>query len=251
MMDNNPSYKDIDLILAEKQKIIDKLKKENQSLLKIISHDIRAPFTQLFAMMQLLDLEDRGITLTQRHYFDRMYQSLASGMEMVKNLHDVRALDQENITVVKEEIRLIPIIEKVNQSFSKLAELKSIKINFEKGRLDPEIKTDFYVLEKILSNVLSNAIKYPDNGTEVSVKLEKRGADIIIIYEDSGPGIPQDELTRIFDKYTKCSPKPTMGESTTGLGLYLAKHLAELIDGRIEAGNITNAGLRVRIILSE
>jgi len=251
MMDNNPSYKDIDLILAEKQKIIDKLKKENQSLLKIISHDIRAPFTQLFAMMQLLDLEDSEITSNQRHYFDRMYQSLASGMEMVKNLHDLRALDQEDISAVIEEIHLVPIIEKINQSFTKLADLKSIKINFEKGRLDPEIKTDAYILEKILSNVLSNAIKYPDNGTEISIKLEKRGTDIIIIYEDGGPGIPQDELPRIFDKYSKCSPKPTMGESTTGLGLYLAKHLAELIDGRIEVNNKTNGGLRVRIILPE
>ena len=250
-MENNPSYRDMDLILAEKQKIIDKLKYENQSLLKIISHDIRAPFTQLFAMMQLLDLESNEITPNQRHYFDRMYQSLASGMEMVKNLHDVRALDQETITVVMEEMRIIPLIEKVNQSFSKLASLKSITINFEKGRLDPEIKSDSYVLEKILSNVLSNAIKYPEKGSEVSVKLEKRGTEIIIIYEDNGPGIPQEELPSVFDKYAKLSPRPTTGESTTGLGLYLAKHFAEMIEGRIEVENITKTGIRVRIILPE
>ena len=250
-MENNPSYRDMDLILAEKQKIIDKLKYENQSLLKIISHDIRAPFTQLFAMMQLLDLESNEITPNQRHYFDRMYQSLASGMEMVKNLHDVRALDQETITVVMEEMRIIPLIEKVNQSFSKLSSLKSITINFEKGRLDPEIKSDSYVLEKILSNVLSNAIKYPEKGSEVSVKLEKRGTEIIIIYEDNGPGIPQEELPNVFDKYAKLSPRPTTGESTTGLGLYLAKHFAEMIEGRIEVENITKTGIRVRIILPE
>ena len=89
MMENSASYRDIDLILAEKQKIIEKLQKENQSLLKIISHDIRAPFTQLFAMMQLLDLENGDeISPSQRHYFDRMYHSLANGMEMVKNLQD-------------------------------------------------------------------------------------------------------------------------------------------------------------------
>ena len=250
-MDKNPSYKDIDLILAEKQRIIDKLKKENQSLMKIISHDIRAPFTQLLAMIQMLDLERNEISPNQQHYLDRMYMSLASGMEMVKNLHDVRALEQENITVVKEEIRLIPIIEKVNQSFSKLAGLKSIKINFDKGRLDPEIKTDSYILEKILSNVLSNAIKFPESGSEVTVKLEKRGNEIIIIYEDNGPGIPQEELARVFSKYDKLSPKPTMGESTTGLGLYLARQFTGLIDGSIEVTNITRSGLRVRITLPE
>ena len=250
MMENSSSYKDIDLILAEKQKIIEKLQKENESLLKIISHDIRAPFTQLFAMMQLLDLENGDINPSQRHYFDRMYHSLASGMEIVKNLHDIRSLDQDNITVVKEKIRLIPLIEKVNQSFSKLAGLKSIKINFKKGSLDPEIKTDSYVLEKILANALSNAIKYPEDGTNVRIKLEQRGDEVIIIYEDGGPGISDEELPEIFEKYTKLSTQPTMGESTTGLGMYLAKNFTELIDGKIEIGNISeNGGLRVRISL--
>lgn len=250
MMENSSSYKDIDLILAEKQKIIEKLQKENESLLKIISHDIRAPFTQLFTMMQLLDLEEGDISPSQRNYFDRMYHSLASGMEMVKNLHDIRSLDQDNITVVIEKISLIPLIEKVNQSFSKLAGLKSMKIGFEKGSLDPEIKTDSYILEKILSNVLSNAIKYPEDGTEVKINLEQRGDKVIIIYEDGGPGISDEELPAIFEKYTKLCTQPTMGESTTGLGMYLAKNFAKLIDGKIEIGNISeNGGLRVRISL--
>ena len=248
-MDSNTSYRDIDLILAEKQKTIDLLKKENQSLMKIISHDIRAPFTQLFAMMQLLDLESEDITPTQRHYFDRMYHSLASGMEMVKNLHDVRALEKDNISVVMEEIRLIPLIEKASQSFSKLADLKSIKICFEKGTLDPEIRTDSYILEKILANILSNSIKYSETHTEVRIRIEKRGAEIVIIYEDEGPGVPEDELSRLFEKYAKLSPKPTMGESTTGLGLYLAKQFAGLIEGRIEASNLSGRGLRIKVIL--
>jgi K+-sensing histidine kinase KdpD len=251
MMENSSSYKDIDLILSEKQKTIEKLQKENQALLKIISHDIRAPFTQLFAMIQLLDLENEDIKPSQRHYFDRMYHSLASGMEMVKNLHDIRSLDQDQITVVKEEIRIIPLIEKVNQSFQKLAGLKSININFEKGSLNPEIKTDSYLLEKILANVLSNAIKYPEDGTEVRIKLEQRGEEVIIIIEDGGPGISESELPLIFEKYTKLSTQPTMGESTTGLGIFLAKNFVEMIDGKIEIANISdNGGLRVRISLS-
>lgn len=251
MMENSSSYKDIDLILSEKQKTIEKLQKENQHLLKLISHDIRAPFTQLFAMLQLLDLENEDIKPSQRHYFDRMYHSLASGMEMVKNLHDIRSLDQDQITVVKEEISIIPLIEKVKQSFQKLAGLKSININFEKGSLNPEIKTDSYLLEKILSNVLSNAIKYPEDGTEVRIKLEQRGEEVIIIIEDGGPGISESELPLIFEKYTKLSTQPTMGESTTGLGIFLAKNFVEMIDGKIEIANISdNGGLRVRISLS-
>lgn len=250
MMENSSSYRDIDLILAEKQKIIEKLQKENQNLLKIISHDIRAPFTQLFAMIQLLDLENGNLNVTQRHYFDRMYHSLASGMEMVKNLHDLRSLDQDQITVVKEEISIIPLIEKVNQSFQKLAGLRSIKISFEKGSLNPDIKTDSYLLEKILSNVLSNAIKYPEEGTEVRIKLEQRGEELIIIFEDGGPGIPVSEIPMIFEKYSKLGTHPAMGESTTGLGMYLARKFVELIDGRIEVTNVSeNGGLRVKILL--
>ena len=251
MMDGNPAYKDIDLILAEKQKIIDKLQKDNQSLLKIISHDIRAPFTQLFAMMQLLDLENDNITPTQQHYFDRMYHSLASGMEMVKNLHDCRTIDQGNISVVKEDLHIIPFIEKISQSFFRLAKLKSINIHLDKGSLNTEIKTDSYILEKVFTNIISNAIKFSGNDSTIIIKLEKRESGFIIIFEDNGPGIPEDELSRVFDKYTKLSPKPTMGESTTGTGLYLAKYFVELIDGNIEVENIADYGLRVKVILSD
>lgn len=250
-MDNNPSYKDIDLILSEKQRIIDKLQKENQSLLKIISHDIRAPFTQLFAMMQLIDLESDEISDNLRHYLDRMYHSLASGMEMIRNLHDVRAIERDDISVVFEEIRIVPLIEKVIQGFDKLAGLKSISLNLERGSLDPEIKTDSYILEKILTNIVSNAIKYSENGSRVSLRLEKRGDKIMIITEDEGPGIPESEIKEIFEKYRKLSPKPTLGESTTGLGLYVTEHLTCLIKGTVEVENLTDTGLRVKIILPE
>lgn len=250
MMDSDSPYRDFDLILADKQKTIDKLKKENESLLKIISHDIRAPFTQLFAMMQLLDLENEDINPTQQHYFDRMYHSLACGMEMVQNLHDARTLDQESISVVHEEIRLIPLIEKVSQSFERLAALKSIKISFEKGSIDPEIRSDSYILEKILAKILSNAIKYPADATEVKITLEKRGDEHVIVIEDGGPGIPNEELVKIYDKYSKLSTTPTMGESTTGLGMYLARKFASLIEGRIEVSNVSDqGGLRVKIFL--
>jgi K+-sensing histidine kinase KdpD len=251
MTKSDPSNKDLDLILAEKQKMIDKLRNENEALLKIISHDIRAPFTQLFAMMQLLDLEEGDISDNQRHYFDRMYHSLASGMEMVKNLHDCRAIDKNNISVVSEDLQLVPFIEKIIQSFHKLANLKSISLKFEKGSLNPVIITDAYILEKIFSNIVSNAIKFPENGSQVIIKLEKRGSNIIIIFEDDGPGIPEDELPQVFDKYSKLSPKPSMGESTTGLGMYLAKYFVELIGGNIEAENVTDLGLRVKVLLPE
>jgi K+-sensing histidine kinase KdpD len=172
-------------------------------------------------------------------------------MEMVKNLHDGRAIDKENITVVSEELHLIPFIEKITQSFYKLARLKSISLNFEKGSLNPVIMTDAYILEKIFANVLSNAIKFPENGSQVTIKMEKRVSDIIILFEDDGPGIPEIELPKIYEKYSKLSPKPSMGESTTGLGMYLAKYFVERIKGRMEVENISNSGLRVKVILPE
>jgi signal transduction histidine kinase len=112
------------------------------------------------------------------------------------------------------------------------------------------IKIDKIRIEHVFLNLLSNAIKYPEDGTEVKIKLEQRGEEIIIIIEDGGPGIPESEIPMIFEKYMKLSPKPSMGESTTGLGMYLAKNFVELIDGKIEITNISdNGGLRARISL--
>lgn len=250
-MEGENSYKDLSVILAEKQKTIDRLTNENQSLLKIISHDIRAPFSQMYALLQIMELEGGGSSENQKDYIERMYHSVLGGMEMIKNLHDSRTIDNGLISAKMDEVELVPFLERTIRHFDILSRLRSIEIDFHKNNSNPVIRTDKYLLEKIINNLVSNSIKYSGDNTKITIHIEREDGATAIVVEDEGPGINEEDFSKVFNKYSKQGSKPARGEATTGLGLYLSKKFAELINGQIIIENIEKAGLRVVVLLPD
>ncbi len=243
------TYKELSLIIAEKQKVIDQLTKEKFSLLKTISHDIRSPFNQLFALLQLMELETDNMNADIKAYIDKMYHSVIGGMEMIKNLHDLRALDQGSITLTPSPFRLKRTVEQVVRSFHIQARLKSVKLELMPVPEELEINNDNILLKKILENIISNAIKYPEAGSAVFIEVTTDRKYIIFTIRDQGPGIPEKEMDQAFNKFKKLSPLPSGGENTTGLGLYLAHRFAVMAGGNIKIENHKEGGLEVRVIL--
>lgn len=248
-MDGERTYKDLSVILAEKQKTIDKLTEENQSLLKIISHDIRAPFSQMYALLQIMELEEGESSENQKGYIERMYHSVLGGMEMIKNLHDSRTLDQGLVSVNMEEVELVPFLERTLRHFDIHSRLRSIKIQFNKGESSPSIQTDKYLLEKVINNLISNSIKFSEDNTTISIRYDIEKDAVVIIVEDEGPGIKEEDFSKVFNKFSKQGNKPTRGEATTGLGLFLSEKFIKLINGTIKVENIKNSGLRVKVLI--
>jgi len=248
-MDSESTYRDLSVILADKQKTIDKLIEENQSLLKIISHDIRAPFSQMYALLQIMELEGAGSSENQKDYIERMYHSVLGGMEMIKNLHDSRTIDQGQLSAKMEEVELVPFLERTIRNFDIHARLRSIKIKFQKIKANTVINTDKYLLEKIISNLISNSIKYSEDNTKITIHLEKEANAISIVVDDEGPGLKEEDFSNVFNKYSKLGNRPAKGEATTGLGLYLSKKYIKLINGQIKVENIKESGLRVIVSL--
>jgi signal transduction histidine kinase len=249
-MENSDAYNEISIIVAEKQKIIDQLTFENNSLLKTISHDIRGPFNQIFALLQLMELEMPDTMEKSRDYIDRMYQSVISGMELVKNLQELRNIDQGKVSIHKEETDLAMLINKSINSFRIPGRIKKISIDFTSPDVPVNIFTDPVILKKSLECVLSNAIKYSPLGSKVTVQLSQLDDAVCLEVLDMGPGIIEKELSEIYKKFVKLSPSPTGGESSSGLGMYLANELLTYLGYGIKIENRTNGtGLSVRILI--
>src|SRR5262249_400306 len=86
---------------------------------------------------------------------------------------------------------------------------------------------------QVLGNLVSNAVKYSPPNTTVSVRTEQRDDSVVIYVADQGPGIPADEQNKLFTQFGKLSPRPTGGESSTGLGLWIVKHLVTIQNGEV------------------
>jgi signal transduction histidine kinase len=84
-----------------------------------------------------------------------------------------------------------------------------------------------------MDNLLSNALKYSPKQSTVIVKASSEGDKTLIWVEDNGPGLSKEEQNRLFDKFSKLSPKPTSNESSTGLGLYIVKKFIDAMKGRV------------------
>jgi two-component system sensor histidine kinase/response regulator len=101
----------------------------------------------------------------------------------------------------------------------------------------------------VLDNLLTNAIKFSNSGSEVSVRVSRDDRALLIAVEDHGLGIPADELGNLFQPFGRTSVRPTGGESSTGLGLAISRRIVEAHKGRIEVDSTGGLGSTFRVIL--
>jgi signal transduction histidine kinase len=209
------------------------LKDEKYHLLKLINHDIRSPFNRLFALLQLFELDSGELTPQQEEYMNSMYLSILSGLEMIQNLRDMREIDAGNIEISIETISLPEILQNSIRSFSRQMELKKISVKIESVDSDMEIVTDGYYLQRVVENVLSNAIKFSKSGKEVLVNARCTDGTCQIEITDFGEGIKQNEAHMLFQKFKKLSSFATGGEGSLGLGLHNARAIITMMNGNI------------------
>ena len=235
----------------DKDRVIKELSEEKNSLLKIISHDIRGPFNQMFALLQLLELESKEISSSYSAYFDKMYLAVIDGMEMIRNLHDARSIDNGNIPLNFRPVGFQAVILQSIRNFGILSRIKNITIVFNPAEPDREINTDKVLLGKVFDAVLSNAVKFSPPGSTVSVKVMREQGEVQAEISDEGPGLKENEIQDIFKKYQKLTPRPTLGEHTTGLGMYIAKAFTGMLGGVTHVSGTAKGGLCVQITLKD
>lgn len=241
--------KDLSALLEEKKNLIEELKEEKASLLRVISHDIKSPFNQLFALIQLFELEDENLGERQKEYIDKMYHAVISGIEMIQNLQDFRSIDEHNLQVSMEKLDAGNMLKKLVTRYQIQARLSKVRIHYH---LNPEsfiIHTDEILMLKVLEKILSNAIKYSDPGSTVEIEAEQAASEIHFRIKDEGPGLTRDELSFIYEPFRTLSTKPTTGGGTTGLGMFIARKIADILGARLTVKPRRKTGLEVSLTI--
>jgi two-component system, sensor histidine kinase and response regulator len=219
--------------IEDLQAELTQLKDEKYHLLKLINHDIRSPFNRIFALLQLFEMETGELGTQQKEYVDSMYLSILSGLEMIQNLRDMREIDAGHIEIEHTVVHMAEIIHKSIRAFSKQTELKNITI---RANINPEegvISTDEFYVQRIVENVLSNAVKFSKRGKEVIVNMTNTGVGIEISVQDFGEGVKHEEEHLLYQKFKKLSCNATGGEGCLGLGLHNTVYFLNRLNGTI------------------
>ena len=208
-----------------------------------VSHELRTPLTSIkgFVSTLLQDTEGYFDTETRQEFYgiidnecDRL-KRLIDDLLNVSRIESGRALQMHWGT-----FEPLAIIEKVMQAQRSYTDKHRLILDFN-GEV-PQIVGDADKFDQILTNLISNAIKYSPFGGEVRVEVDSSDHDLTISVTDHGIGVPADKLSRIFEKFERIDNRDTRQAGGTGIGLFLVKHLIERHEGTISVTSTVGKG---------
>lgn len=243
------------LILLENQFIIERAKKahayfENfkKQFLKNISHEFRTPMNSIIGYTELL--KDTNLDNSQKDYISNIDNSSHMMMDNIENLLDLMQVESGVVEAKNESFDPFLEFERLSSEYCTIAENNKQQIFF---LVDPhipkELKGDFYKIKRVLSNLISNAMKYSKNKDGriiVELKARYNEENVLIEYSvsDNGVGISQDRLKTILRPFAAVHEKQRIAESGVGIGLNLSHKLLNLMDSKLKVKSQLGKGSR-------
>ncbi|MEM7336012.1 MAG: PAS domain-containing sensor histidine kinase [Chloroflexota bacterium] len=222
--------------LMELNNRLNDLLSEKEEILGLVAHDLKTPLTTINLNADLLQHCSKSVDDPKFLLRVEKIKSLCWRMlDIVKLLLETGELDFGQSEISKDCIELNQFIIGIINDNQAHASRKSIEIILEKPEETLFIEGDARKLSLVLENLISNALKFSFLEQEIKIKLFKINHLIQIEVCDSGQGLTESDLKNLFQRYSRLSAQPTGGESSSGLGLYIAKHWVEKMNGSIQA----------------
>jgi signal transduction histidine kinase len=212
-------------------------------MLGIVAHDLRSPLNVICLRAGLL--REAATDPAARGSIESILRTVSRMDALIAGLLDTAAIESGQFRVVKDDCPASEIVSSLTDVFTPLAGEKGVELSARIEPADLVVAADRDRLIQLLANLLSNAVKFSGRGDRVELRATSAGGGVIFEVSDSGPGIPAELRPRIFDRYWK-GRGPGGG---VGLGLYIAKAIAEAHGGDIGVESEEGAGTSFRVRL--
>jgi signal transduction histidine kinase len=210
-------------------KEIDTLKSD---FVSTVSHDLRSPLTLMRGYATMLEMAGE-LNEQQKSYIRMIVQGVDNMAKLVNNLLDLGRIEF-GVGLQVDSIPVLDILERVTGSLQMQAKQKQISIGVEIPKdLPHAIEADQALLQQALYNLVENALKYTPEGGEVTIHLQTAPSELTFAVQDSGIGIPKNDLPRLFEKFYRGTHREALAQRGTGLGLAIVKSIAERHGGSV------------------
>ena len=226
---------------------LETLNGEMEGLIEIVAHDLKAPISKTRALLEMVDREaaDQGTG----QVLDMADQVLDNGMELIRDILTIRTVEGTEESSLRESVELNALVQATANPYIGESKSKDIALQLDLPEEPITLKSTPQAIQRILENLLSNALKFSFPGTQVTLALRKTGKQVLISVQDQGPGISAEDQQRMFRKFQRLSARPTGGEHSTGLGLSIVKALSERIGGDIKVESHLGKGALFTLVL--
>lgn len=218
--------------IADKNKKLEQLNEEKDILTKVVVHDMRNPLTALLGSIELL-ATDPILDTEQNEYIKIATKAGTKLKYMINGFLSAVQIQQETVAFKMIRTSIDELTSQLIESMESSASLKGIKIHSNLHQVNRKIYPEFYL--HIVENLLSNSIKFSPIDSIISVTLENIDEHRWKLeVTDEGPGFSDEDLENVFKMFQKLSAKPTNGEESTGLGLFLVQLITSKLNGKID-----------------
>jgi signal transduction histidine kinase len=236
------------LLSAQNERLreLDKLKDEFVSL---VSHELRTPLTSIRGYIELLlDDAETPNDEQRRRYLEIVDRNSERLLELVSDLLFLAQIEAGKLGIERGQVDLSKIVDECIETSSPVADARGIELVAKVDRVS-RLQGDRARLAQVLDNLVSNALKFTENGGRVEVRLSAEDGLALLEVEDDGVGIPIEEQEHLFERFFRSSTATENAIPGTGLGLTITKAIVERHGGRIEVDSAAHAGTTVRVSL--
>ena len=235
-------------IALHKRKIERILEEQRAEFVSMLTHDIRSPLQTVLGCAELLadDLKEAGL-IDAGELLSRMRESLTHTADMIANLLTLFNFEGGRVELTMARLPVNETIRRVQSRYEGEASRRHLSLESSLASDLPLVQVDQLLLERIITNLLINALKFTPPGGVVTLSSETLGSHVVASVANTGPGIPPDDTPRLFDRgWRRAADSDKEG---SGLGLYIVKTLVEMLGGRVEVESEVNSGTCFRVFL--
>ena len=227
----------------------DQLDRMKDEFVLTASHELRSPLTSVQGFAELLLLEREKLDPKQAETVEVILDNTRHLVRLLNDLLDLARSDAGRLAIKPVPTDAAALVEEAVRTMRAQFDARAQRLELEIEPGLPRIEADRDRIRQVLVNLLTNANEYCPEGAGIGVKVSRDGADVEIDVSDDGPGIPEDQLAHIFERFSRGDAGETQRVGGTGLGLAISKSLVELHGGTIDAESAPGEGSTFRVRL--
>jgi len=225
----------------------DRMRRE---LVANVSHDLRSPIASIQGYLETVHMKNGDLSPEERQrYVKTALQNAKRLNTLVNELFELSKLETKQIEPTIESFPIAELVQDVVMQYEPRAEEQTVDLQAELPERHARVEADIGLVERVLSNLIDNAIHYTPEGGEVCVRLDNEQGEVCVAVRDTGPGIPEDDLPHIFERFYRVDKSRDRDRGGAGLGLAIAKTILELHDRTLEVESTVQEGTTFRFRL--
>jgi signal transduction histidine kinase len=228
----NKELQDKVSLLSNSKIELEELQKQKDELFAVIIHDIKNPAALIKSLVELLRSYDLT-AIEQQEIMNDIFETTTKIVSLSQEVSRILALEGGRIALDFESLSMNDLIKEVKKTNQIAADNKNIRLIMDLSDGIPEAQCDSQKMEEVIDNLVSNAIKFTQKGGMVKLITKQVEDTVVVEVSDNGLGLSEEDINSAFQRGSRLSAKPTSGEPSSGLGLWIVKKLVEAHSGRV------------------